>query len=313
LKLQLTALQDDLARRLLPVYVISGDDPLQTGEAADAVRARARAAGYTEREVFFVERGGSNWADVRQAAEALSLFASRRVVEVRMPSGKPDKGEDDLLKVIAAAGDDLLLLILTDKLERKSESASWMSAAQQRGAWLPVYPVRLGEFPAWLQRRARAAGLELDSGALQLLVARTEGNLLAAKQELDKLALQFGSGARIDAAAMAASSSNSARFDLFQFAEVVANGDAARAFRVLDGLRSEGTELPLILWALVRAKAMLQDQSRPLPFARITARAVRADKMAKGRLAGEAWDEVALLTAELCGRRVLPLEHWQTV
>ena len=312
MKLRFSDLQDDLAQRLLPVYVISGDDPLQTGEASDAVRARARAAGYTEREVFFVERGGSSWADVRQAAEALSLFASRRVVEVRMPSGKPDRGEDELLRVIAAAGDDLLLLILTDKLERKTESSGWLAAAQQRGAWLPVYPVRLGEFPAWLRRRAGAAELTLDEAATQLLVERTEGNLLAAKQELDKLALQLGPGARVDAAAVAASSSNSARFDLFQLAEVIASGDAARAFRVLDGLRSEGTEVPLILWALLRAKTTLQDQSRRLPFARITARAVRADRMAKGRLAGEPWDEVALLTAELCGHRVLPLERWQT-
>jgi DNA polymerase-3 subunit delta len=311
LKLQLGGLQDELAKRLLPVYVISGDDPLQTGEASDAVRARARAEGYSEREVFFVERGGSTWADVRQAAEALSLFASRRIVEVRMPSGKPDKGEAELLRVIKSAGDDLLLLILTDKLDWKSESASWMRAAQQRGAWLPVHAVRLADLPQWLQRRARAADLVLDNDAVQLLAERTEGNLLAAKQELDKLALQLGPGARVTAAAVAASSSNSARFDLFQFADVVGTGDAARALRVLDGLRSEGTELPLILWALGRAKASLQEQSRRLPFARITARAVRADKMAKGRMAGEPWDEVTLLTAELCGRRVLPLERWQ--
>ena len=311
MKLQLAGLDDELSRRLLPVYVISGDDPLLTGEASDAVRSRARAAGYTEREVFFVERGGSTWADVRQAAEALSLFASRRVVEVRMPSGKPDKGEDELLRVIRAAGDDLLLLVLTDRLDMKAQSAQWLQMAQQRGAWLPIYPVKLAEFPAWLQRRARVANLILDNDAIQLLALRTEGNLLAAKQELDKLALQLGPGAKVDAAAVAASSSNSARFDLFQFTDVVTTGDAARAFRVLDGLRSEGTKLPLILWALGRAKASLQDRSSRLPFARITSRAVRADKMAKGRMTGDPWDEVALLTAELCGHRVLPLERWQ--
>jgi DNA polymerase-3 subunit delta len=317
-KLRLEGLQQELSRRLLPVYVVSGDDPLLTGEAADAIRARARSAGYTEREVFYVERGGSSWSDVLQAAEALSLFASQRIVEVRMPSGKPDRGEGNreaneaaLLRAIAVAGNDFLLLILTDRLDASSQASRWMQEADQRGACLTVWPVGLNEFPAWLQRRARVVELTLDAGAVELLAERTEGNLLAAKQELDKLALQLGPGAAVNAAAIAASSNNSARFGTFQFADVVVSGNAPRALRMLDGLRAEGTELPLIMWALLRAKTTMQSQSRRRPFARITTRAVRADRMAKGRLKGDAWDEVALLTAELCGHRVLPLERWQ--
>jgi DNA polymerase-3 subunit delta len=315
LKLSGDGLERELAARLLPVYLVSGDDPLLTAEAADAIRARARRDGYSEREVFFVERGGNNWNDVLRAAEALSLFASRRIVEVRMPSGKPGTGEADLARVIAAAGDDLLLLILTDRIDGKSEGAEWLQLVGERGARVTVHPLKLPQFPGWLRARMQAAGLKADDAAITLLVERTEGNLLAAKQEIDKLALLLGRGATVDAAAVAASSSDSARFGLFQFTDVVLDGDPARSLRMLEGLRAEGTEAPLILWALLRARETLQQRApnprRPLSFPRLAQRAARADRMAKGRLGGDAWDELALLTAELCGKKILPMERWR--
>jgi DNA polymerase III subunit delta len=308
-------LEGELAARLLPVYVVSGDDPLLTAEAADAIRARAKRDGYSEREVFFVERGGSTWNDVLRAAEALSLFASRRIVEVRMPSGKPGTGEADLARVIAAAGDDLLLLILTERLDSKSEGADWLQLAEQHGARVTVWPIKLPQFPAWLRARLQAVGLKADDAAVALLVERTEGNLLAAKQEIDKLALLLERGATVNAAAVAASSSDSARFGLYQFTDIVIAGDPARSLRMLDGLRAEGTEAPLILWALLRARGSLQQQPanprRPLSFPRLTQRAARADRMAKGRMRGDTWDELALLTAELCGKKILPMERWR--
>ena len=313
MKLTLESLASHLAGEPARAYLITGDEALLAGEAADAIRARVKRAGFDEREVHFIERV-ADWDAVRASSNNLSLFGSRKLIELRLPSGKPGTGGSKaIVELLENASADNVYIMLTGKLDRDQNTAAWVKAFESTGAWLATRPIEVARLPQWLRARASALGLELDDAAVQFIVERTEGNLLAAKQELDKLALQFGSGARIDTAAMAASSSNSARYDLFQFADVVASGDAARAFRVLDGLRSEGTELPLILWALVRAKSMLQDQSRPLPFARITARAVRADKMAKGRLAGEAWDEVALLTADLCGRRVLPLERWQTV
>jgi DNA polymerase-3 subunit delta len=317
LKISADNLAAQLAARLLPVYVVSGDDPLLTGEAADAIRAAARAAGFTEREVFFVERGGASWDDVLRSAEALSLFASRRIIEVRMPSGKPGTGAAALTRVLEATGADLLLLILTERLDKGAQSAEWLELAQQRGAWVPVWPVDLARFPGWLRARGRASGLALDESAIALLAERTEGNLLAAKQELDKLVLMLGSDARVGAAEVAASSSDSARFNVFQLGDAIGSGEAARALRILDGLRSEGSEAVLVLWALIRALGQLEAQSaagqlrRRLAWPRLVARAARADRMAKGMLRGEVWDELTLLVAELCGQRTVPLSRWQ--
>lgn len=315
MKIQADNLSSQLQTTLLPVYVLSGDEPLLITEAADAIRAQARQQGFTEREVFFVERGGSSWADVLRAAEALSLFAAKRIVEVRMPSGKPGTGAADLLRMIQVAGDDLLLLVVTGRLDASARDAEWLGAAERRGGTVTVWPVDLPRFPAWLQARFRAAGLAIDDEALALLVERTEGNLLAARQEVDKLRLLFGAGARVDVAAVAASAGESARFDVLQLTRSVEAGQAARALRVLDGLHTEGTEAVLVLWALLRAKSELQaprgGAPRRLPFARLTVRASRADRMAKGQMRGNVWDELSLLTAELCGQQVLPLERWQ--
>lgn len=315
LKLSLDNLDAQLAGKLLPVYVISGDEPLLCGEAADSVRAAARKQGFAEREVLFVERGGSSWEDVLRSAEAMSLFAARRIIEVRMPSGKPGTGAAALGRAIAAAGDDLLLLILTGRLDRATQSAEWLSLAQQRGAWLPVWPVDLPRFPDWLRARARRAGLTLNDAAIALLAERTEGNLLAAQQELDKLALLLGAGARVGVDEVAASSSDSARFDVFQLGNAIGAGDANRALRILDGLRSEGEEAVLVLWALLRALSSLQGsadvRNRRLSLAALVTRAARADRMAKGLMRGAVWDEMALLAAGMCGLRLLPLSRRQ--
>jgi len=315
LKLSLDNLDAQLAGNLLPVYVISGDEPLLCGEAADAVRAAARARGFAEREVLFVERGGSTWEEVLRSAQALSLFAARRVIEVRMPSGKPGSGAAALARAIEAAGDDLLLLIVTGRLDRAAQNAEWLSLAQQRGGWLPVWPVELARFPGWLRQRARQAGMTLDDEAVALLAERTEGNLLAARQELDKLALLLGPAAKVRVDDVAASSSDSARFSVFQLGDAIGAGEASRALRILDGLRSEGEEAVLVLWSLLRALSTLQSSGdtrrRRVSFAALATRAVRADRMAKGLMRGAVWDEMALLAAELCGLRLLPLTRRQ--
>jgi DNA polymerase-3 subunit delta len=316
MKLTLEGLSAQLDERLLPVYLVSGDEPLRVGEASDLIRARARAAGFTEREVFFIERASSVWEDVQQAAQSLSLFASRRMVEVRLPTGKAGvAGAAALLRLIAAAGDDLLLLIVTGKLERETQGAEWVQALQARGAWLPVWPIERAHLPQWLRQRARTAQLALSEEAIAMLAERCEGNLLAAQQEIDKLALLLPRGAAVSASEVAASSADSARFDVFQLGEAVRSADPARALRILGGLQAEGAEPVLVLWALLRelraVQAAGQTQGRALvprlPFARLTARAGRADRMAKGLALGDPWDELALLAVELCGRRTLPL------
>ena len=330
MKLTPDSLAAHLEQAVAPAYLISGDEPLLTGEAADAVRARARAAGFTEREVHFMERG-SDWNDVRASAGNLSLFSSRRIVEIRMPSGKSGAaGNSTLVDLLGVADRDTLLLILTPRLDRDAQAAEWVRAVETRGAWVQVWPVEQERLVAWLRGRSRRLKLEITDDALELLAERTEGNLLAAHQELEKLSL-LAAGGRANADTVLASVADSARFDVFQLGEAVLAADTARALRVLAGLRAEGVEPTLVLWSLTKAlrdiwsaiaspagfrprawqrQAAALDQgvrrAPRLSFGALAIRAGRADRMVKGRLLGDAWDEMALLAADICGCPALP-------
>jgi DNA polymerase-3 subunit delta len=331
LKLTSDSLAGHLEQKLAPVYLISGDEPLLVGEGADAVRARGRAAGFTERETHFLERG-SDWGEIAASVSNLSLFARRRIIEIRLPSGKPGvAGNAALVKLLQTGDPDLLVLIIAPRLDRDAQSAQWVKAVETHGAWVAVWPVDASQLVAWLRARCRRLGLRCDDAGLEVLAERTEGNLLAAQQELEKLRL-LGDGTSVTAQAVLASVADSARFDVSQLSEAALAGDAARALHVLAGLRSEGVEPTLVLWAVNKAlrdlwhaeqggagsaprgyprqaAALAQGlrRARGLPFGRLTARAERADRMIKGRLRGDAWDEMALLTAEFCTRPLLPL------
>jgi DNA polymerase-3 subunit delta len=311
MRLSLEALGTHLAQSLLPIYLVSGDEPLLVSEASDAIRERARVAGFSERQVFFIERAAAVWEEVNQTAQALSLFATSRVVEIRMPGGKAGTtGGAALQRLFRSAGADLLVLIITGELDRDAQGADWVQSAQELGAYLPIRAVERSRLPQWLQSRFAAQGLAATDEAIALLAERSEGNLLAARQEIDKLALLLPAGATVSAADVEAGSADSARFDVFQLTDAVRAADPARALRVLSGLNAEGTEPPLILWALSRELKGMQQRGASLPripFARLAARAGRADRTAKGLLAGDAWDELALLAVEMCGRRTLPL------
>jgi DNA polymerase III subunit delta len=324
LKLTSDSLATHLAQRLLPAYLISGDEPLLSGEAADAVRARARAAGFSEREVHFIERA-ADWDDVRASAGNLSLFGSRRVLELRLANARASAaGNAALLALLEARDPDMLLLVLAPRLDREAQGADWLRLIESYGAWLAVWPVDPVKLIDWLRGRCRKLGLEPSIEALELLAARTEGNLLAAHQELSKLAW-LAAGGKVDADTVLASVADSARFDVFQLGEAVLAGETARALRMLAGLRAEGTEATLALWALTRALrdvwnaragggappawqrrsaalAKALQRAPRLSFAALALRAARADRMVKGRLSGDAWDEMALLVAELCGQ-----------
>ncbi len=306
MKLTLENLSAQLERGVGGAWLVSGDEPLRVGEATDQIRARARTAGFAEREVFFVERAGSIWEQIEQAAQSLSLFAPRRLIEVRLPTGKAGvAGSAVLQRLIAVAGNDLLLLIVTGRLDRDTQNAAWVRTLQESGVWLPVWPVEIGRLPQWLHARARAAKITLSEAAAAMLAERCEGNLLAAQQEIEKLALLATSGVTVGTAEVAASSVDGARFDVFQLAEAVRAADCARALRILGGLQSEDAGPPLVLWALLRELRSLQ--APRVPIARLIARAARADRMSKGQLRGDAWDELALLAVEMCGVRTLPL------
>ncbi len=325
-----------LKRALAPVYLLSGDEPLTQGEAADAIRAAAREAGFGEREVFFIERANSGpWSEIFASTQALSLFAARRLIEIRIPGGKPGtEGAKALAELSGLAGPDVMLLVITGALDWTTQKSSWVRALQEAGMWIDAAPVQAADFPDWLRARAVAAGVQLDEQAVAMLAEHTEGNLLAAVQELHKLAL--AGVTRAGANEVLAGSSPSSRFDVTQLGEAVLRGDVPRALRVLAGLKAEDVEPTLVLWSLwqeLRALwlqlvpgatlpavwsrnkshlAAAATRLRPLGrgfFARLDTHMARVDRIVKGRRHGNAWDELALVVAEFAGARVVLREQ----
>ncbi len=316
-----------LATGIASAYLVSGDETLLVGEAADAIRACARAAGYQDRQVFFIERG-FDWDEVRTAAQSLSLFSERRMLELRMPTGKPDRGADFLAELIGKPPPDTLLLILTDKLDSKAMGAAWVRALERQGVYVPILPVGLEALPGWLRERAARVKLQLDADAAQLIAASAEGNLLAAAQEIDKLALLSTDG-RIPLQLVRDSVGANARYDVFALSGAAAAGHAGRALHVLAGLKGEGVEPTLILWALSRElrglwqageRNRLRSNERSsawnlasqpsaaalariprLPLARLLSEAGNVDRIIKGQARGDAWTALRALTAGLAG------------
>jgi DNA polymerase III subunit delta len=309
------------------MYLVSGDEPLLVGEAADAIRAAARGAGFADREVYFIDRSFS-WDELRLASNSLSLFSEKRLFELRMPTGKPDKGAAVLSDLAAHPMADLVFLVITDKLDKKSIDSPWVQAIEKHGAWIPVMPVDAAGLPAWLRGRAKMLQIDVEPEAAQLIVDRVEGNLLAAQQELEKLAL-LANGEAVGVDLVLRSVGDSARYDVFQLAEAAAAGDGARALRVLLGLKSEGVEPTLILWALVRElRGMWQARERErlrsnvrgsgwnlaaspsqralarlkrLPLAPLLLQASHTDRIIKGLAPGDAWSAITGLTGALAG------------
>jgi DNA polymerase-3 subunit delta len=310
-----------------PSWLVAGDEPLLVGEAADAIRARARAAGYSGREVVFVDRG-YDWNELLAGLKAMSLFAERRVIEVRLPTPKPGtEGSKALVAAVKDPSPDVLLMVITDKIEYADRSAAWVKAFENEGVCVDAEQLQPEQLPGWLAARLRRHGLEPEPEAVQLLAERCEGNLVAAHQEIEQLALGVGRGA-LSAAAVAESVANSARYHVFQLGEALLGGDAARAVRILDGLAADGEGLPLVLWCIAeelrsvlqfpgpagayvarlarggrRRKDLLARAARrvPRPLAlELLEAAGRADAMAKGPRKDEAWGELTRIATAFC-------------
>lgn len=328
-------LESHLRQQLLPLYFVSGDEPLQLMEAGDAVRRAARAAGHGEREVFQVE-SGFDWNSLRSASGNLSLFSERRLLELRLPSGKPgDAGAKVLAEYAASPTEDTLLLIISGRLEKRQQQTKWFKALDQAGAVVQVWPVEHTELPGWTAGRCRARGIEISTEAARLLAERVEGNLLAAAQEVEKLHLLYGEG-KLDVEQVLAAVGGSSRYNPFLLLESALLGDGPRAIRILDGLRGEGTEPLAILGALVweirnvttmaadaasggieqaMARGRVWDKRKQAIRAalqrhparrwqQLLARCARIDRMAKGRESGNAWDELVQLTLLIAGQRL---------
>lgn len=276
-------LDAQLARGLKPVYTVHGDEPLLAQEAGDAIRAAARAAGYSERKVFAVSGAHFDWSAVLGAAQAMSLFAERQLIEIRIPSGKPGKdGSEALQRYCEHLSDDVLTLVQLPRLDGQQLKSAWFNALDNSGVSLRLETLERKLLPQWIAQRLARQQQRVREGeegqrTLAFIADRVEGNLLAAHQELQKLALLHPSGElsfeQVEAAVL-----NVARYDVFKLGEAVLGGQTARALRMLEGLRAEGEAAVLVHWtladdlrALRRVRAAL-DAGKPLPAALAEAR-----------------------------------------
>ena len=273
-----------LARGLKPIYTVYGDEPLLAQEAADTIRAAARAAGYAERKVFNVAGAHFDWSGVQGAAMAMSLFAERQLIEIRIPSGKPGKdGSEAMQRYCEQLSDDVLTLVQLPRLDGQQLKGAWFNALDGAGVSVRVEPIVRGALPAWIAQRLSRQGQRVMAGemgqrTLAFFADRVEGNLLAAHQELQKLALLYPEGElgfdEVEAAVL-----NVARYDVFKLGEAVLAAQTPRALRMLDGLRAEGEAAVLVHWTLaedIRALRRVREAleaGRPLPLALREARA----------------------------------------
>jgi DNA polymerase-3 subunit delta len=267
-----------LQRGLDPVYLVHGDEALLAQEAADLIRAAARAAGFDERKVFNVSGAHFDWSAVLGAAQALSLFAQRQLIEIRMPSGKPGKdGSEALQRHVEHLSADVLTLVQCPRLDGQQVKSAWFAALDGAGVSVRVDAVERAALPAWIAQRLARNGQRVLAGeagqrTLAFFADCVEGNLLAAHQELQKLALLHPPGElsfeQVEAAVL-----DVARYDVRKLGEAVLGGQVARALRVLDGLHAEGEAAVLVHWTLaddIRALKQVKDAvqaGRPLPMA----------------------------------------------
>jgi DNA polymerase-3 subunit delta len=251
LKIKANQLPSHLQKNLARCYLVTGDEHLLVDEALDAVRSAARDAGFTSRDLH-VATTGFDWTQLANSGSNLSLFAEKRVVELRLPTGKPGRaGGEAIVDFVGKTGSDLLFIVAAPKFDRRTLSVKWVKAVESAGVMVQIWPVSVRELPGWIAQRMRSNGLQPDRDAVAMIADRVEGNLLAAGQEIEKLRLILGEG-RVTADDVAQAVANSSRFDVFKLVDAALGGDARRALRILSGLRAEGVEPVIIIWALAR-------------------------------------------------------------
>jgi DNA polymerase-3 subunit delta len=331
MQLRAEQLEAQLSRNVASVYVIHGDEPLLALEAADAVRAAARREGCEEREVFSVERG-FDWSELMQAGASQSLFGGRKIIELRMPSGKPGtQGAAAILAYCERLGKENVTLVSLPRLRKDEQNSRWFLALAGAGVVVDVYPVERARLPDWIGARLARQGQRASPEALGFIADRVEGNLLAAYQEVQKLGLLLPKG-ELSAAQVSEAVANVARYDAYDCSAALLAGNLARYVRVLDGLRSEGESPVFILWALaeeLRALARIQQgveagratdqllrenrvwgerqglmkaalkRHARAAVERALVHAARIDRASKGVGPGEPWDEFIRLGLEL--------------
>ncbi len=336
MQLRADQLASHLTGALAPLYLLHGDEPLLVIEAGDAIRGAAREKGYTEREVL-VSGPGFRWDSLLLAAGNLSLFGGNKLVDLRIPNGKPGRdGGEALQRYCDRLPEGVLTLVTLPQLDWAARKTGWFNALAQAGVAIELNAPGLAELPDWIARRLARQSQSAEHGALEFIAAHVEGNLLAAHQEIQKLGLLHPAG-RLNLAQVEDAVLNVARYDVDKLRAALLEGDAARCARLLDGLRGEDVAPPLLLWAFaseIRTLAALrraQDEGRPLATAlraervfddrraaalqralpRLRAAQLRAallaaariDRMIKGLVRGDVWDEFLQLALRLAAGR----------
>ncbi len=280
MQLALSQLAAHLQKGLRSLYVLHGDEALLVQEAADAIRATARAQGFTERSVHTVSGAHFDWSEVLAAGGSLSLFADKQIVEVRVPSGKPGKEGSVAIQQLAASAegnDSTLTLFVLPRLDAATRKGAWFGALENTGVSISVDAVERSALPQWIAQRLQLQGQRVVAGeegqrTLQYFADRVEGNLLAAHQEIQKLGLLHPQGeltqAQVESAVV-----NVARYDVFKLSEAVLSGQVARVQRMLEGLQAEGEAAVLVHYTLaedIRALKRVKDAmagGKPMPMA----------------------------------------------
>jgi DNA polymerase-3 subunit delta len=321
-------LPQHLARELKAIYTVYGDETLLALEASDRIRARARAEGYSERQVLTAD-SGFRWPELAFAGASQSLFAARRILELRIPTGKPGAdGSEALQRYCEGPPADTITLIVLPGIDWRAQKSGWFDALERAGTVVEAKPVPRKALPGWLAGRLREQSQEADPETLEFIADRVEGNLLAAHQEVQKLALVHPAG-RITYEQALAAVLDVTRYDVFRLGEAMLEGDVLHLARMVEGLRGEGVAPPLVLWTIaeeIRAiarvldgiaagrtppqlwrearvwgssrQSLMQQNCRRYTKEQVeaaAAHAARADRMVKGLIRGDVWDELLQL------------------
>jgi len=311
---------------LKPIYLVSGDEPFQLGEACDRVRAEARKQGYLERILFSTETGKIDWAALHNEASAMSLFGDRRIIEIRLGEKRPDKSASSILTpLLATPPEATLLLISCSRLDRKRDLGShWVKAVEKHGVLIQVAAIAHNQLSDWIEKRLAAEGLRATTEAIELLAQRSEGNLLACAQEIAKLVLLCES--TIEAADVQQVVGQSSRFTPFDLGDALIQADISRGLQILDSLRSEGVAAPVVLWAVNRElhalialqagekpaywmppqkQRAMQGRARSLGLKKLhqgLSLAAGIDQSIKGIMPDSPWDLLADILLHLCDK-----------
>ena len=273
MQLRAAELEVQLKKSLLPAYAIHGDEPLLAMDAADAVRGAARRAGFTEREVLEPGRG-FDWSEFTHATGSLSLFATKKIVELRLPTGKPGpQGSAAIAAYCERPSEDQLLLVTLPRLDRTGQGSAWFNALARHGAVVDIWPLDRPRLPAWINERLARQKQRAPREVLEFLTERVEGNLLAAHQELQKLALLAPEG-ELALETVQDAVASVARYDPYDAADALVSGDLARYVRVIEGLRAEGEQPTFVLFVISSALFALQEGSAERIFNRTLRRSV---------------------------------------